>query len=126
VFYEAPARLVRLLTDLRAECGPDRAVTVARELTKLHETFVRGTLAEVTAYYENTTLRGEIVVVLAGAPEEAPPAEADTRALARQLLAEGRKPSVIARELVRQLGVPRNLAYETALAVAAEGGGEPR
>jgi len=126
VLYEAPSRLARLLVDLREKCGPDRAVTVARELTKLHETFVRGTLAEVTAYYENTSLRGEIVLVLARAPEEAGPVEADTRALARQLLAEGRKPSLVARELVRQLGIPRNLAYETALAVAAEGGGEPR
>jgi 16S rRNA (cytidine1402-2'-O)-methyltransferase len=126
VFYEAPSRLTTLLTDLGSKCGPDRAVTVARELTKLHETFVRGTLAEVTAYYENTSLRGEIVVVLAGAPEQPGPAEADTRALARQLLAEGRKPSVAARELVRQLGIPRNQAYEIALAVAAEGGGEPQ
>ena len=124
VFFEAPGRLARLLHDLSERCAPDRAVTVARELTKVHETFVRGTLAEVTAYYENTSVRGEIVVVLSGASVTVSPAE-DARALARELLAQGRKPSGVARELVRQIGLPRNQAYEIALSVASEDGSEP-
>lgn len=126
VLYEAPNRLTKLLEDLVAACGGGRAVAVGRELTKLHEQFVRGTLAEALAYYENTPARGEVVVVLAGAPVEAGADPAEARSLAGSLLAEGRRPSAVARELARRLGVPRNEAYALALAVAAEGGGEPR
>ncbi|MHB1168221.1 MAG: 16S rRNA (cytidine(1402)-2'-O)-methyltransferase, partial [Longimicrobiales bacterium] len=65
VLYENPGRLVRLLEDLRDRCGAERAVVVARELTKLHETFVRGTLAETVAYYQEAAApKGEVVVVL--------------------------------------------------------------
>ena len=125
VLYESPNRLVRLLRDLVERCGDERAVAVARELTKVHEAFVRGTLAETLAYYENTAVRGEVVVVLAGATQPATDPEA-ARILAGALIAEGRAPSAVARELVRQLGVPRNEAYALALAISAQGGGEPR
>src|SRR5690606_31882305 len=74
VIYEAPGRLVRLLHELERVCGPERRVMIARELTKVHETLVRGTLAEAAAYYADTTPRGEIVVVVAGR-EAAPGAE---------------------------------------------------
>lgn len=126
VLYEAPNRLMRLLGDLAERCGAERAVAVGRELTKLHETFVRGTLAEVLAYYENTPVRGEVVVVLAGGEVETRADPAAARTLAGELLAEGRRPSAVARELARQLGLPRNEAYALALAVSAQGGGEPR
>ncbi len=124
VLYEAPGRVGRLLADLQTRCGGERAVAVARELTKLHETFVRGTLAEVSAYYENSPVRGEVVVVLAGRPAEVA-STGTALALAGQLLREGRRTSAVARELARRLGLPRNEAYEIALAASAEGGGEP-
>lgn len=123
VLYEAPGRLVRLLADLAAACGSDRRVAVGRELTKLHETFVRGTLAETIASYDGRSIRGEVVVVLAGAGEiRQPVAAADAAALARTLLREGNRPSAVARELARSLGLSRNDAYTIALSEAAESG----
>lgn len=71
VLYEAPHRVGRTLTDLVAECGPDRSVVLARELTKLHEEHWRGTLAEAAAHVSEVEPRGEYVIVLDGAPAPA-------------------------------------------------------
>jgi 16S rRNA (cytidine1402-2'-O)-methyltransferase len=126
VLFEAPARLVRTLKELIGQCGADRRVTVARELTKLHESFVRGTLEEALHYYEKAAVRGEIVIVLAGAGAEgegttgeAEAAGVAAGALAEELIAAGGRPSAVARELARRLGMARNEAYEIALAAAA-------
>lgn len=74
VFYESPYRLLKTLQQF-AECfGPDREVSVCREISKVHEESVRGTLAEVTAHFTETAPRGEIVIVLAGnEPKEKKP-----------------------------------------------------
>lgn len=120
VFHEAPARLRRLLSDLEAICGGGRDVVVARELTKVHETFVRGTLAEVVAYYEVESVRGEIVVLLSGKRDAGPEAGPEATALARHMLEAGERPSVIARALAKRLGIARNEAYAIVLAHAAE------
>jgi 16S rRNA (cytidine1402-2'-O)-methyltransferase len=113
VVYESPARLVRLLDTLAERSSPERRVAVGRELTKLHEEVRRGTLAEVAGYYREAGVKGEVVVVLAGAaPERAAVDVEATRALAAALLGEGGRPSVVAREVSRRLGVPRNAAYE--------------
>jgi 16S rRNA (cytidine1402-2'-O)-methyltransferase len=123
VFYEAPTRLVRALEELRGACGGARAVTVARELTKRHEQFVRGTLDAALAYYENAGVRGEVVVVVEGAPAGAAEAGADEAdAVACRLIAEGRTPRDVARELTRRLGLTRNDAYRIALSHAERGG----
>jgi 16S rRNA (cytidine1402-2'-O)-methyltransferase len=124
VLYEAPGRLVRLLADLVEQCGPERRVAVAREVTKLHESFQRGTLAEVLAYYEQGQVRGEVVVVLDGGSGAKPEAGVDAAALARTLLEGGMRPSAVARELASRLGMSRNDAYEIALALAAAREGE--
>jgi 16S rRNA (cytidine1402-2'-O)-methyltransferase len=73
VFYESPHRVAEALEDCAAVFGADRAATVAREITKLHETTYRGTLGELTALAASNAdfARGEIVLVVAGAP---PPA----------------------------------------------------
>ncbi|NIP58545.1 MAG: 16S rRNA (cytidine(1402)-2'-O)-methyltransferase [Gemmatimonadetes bacterium] len=115
VLFESPERLVALLGDLEALCGPDRRVAVARELTKVHEEFVRGTIEEARRYYGENPPRGEVTVVVEAAPEAGEPDAVDeeaARALARALLDEGHRPSRAAREVSRRLGVPRNLAYE--------------
>ena len=64
VLYEAPPRVHALLTDLAAVCEDGRRAVVARELTKIHETFQRGTLAELARYYEDAPPRGEVVVLV--------------------------------------------------------------
>lgn len=66
VFYESPYRTLKTLTQFREVFGPDRNVSVAREISKVHEEHVRGTLDEVIAHFQQTEPRGEIVIVLAG------------------------------------------------------------
>lgn len=121
VLFESPERLSRLLADLEAVCGPGRRVAVARELTKVHEEIVRGTLSEARAYYEEKPPRGEVTVVVEGAAARGEPDrvdEAAAEALARALLEEGRRPSAAAREVAARLGIPRNRAYEIVHRVA--------
>ena len=66
ILYESPFRLVKTLQQLQEAMGPDRQVSVARELTKIHEENVRGTLAEVIAYFSQKEVKGEIVIVVEG------------------------------------------------------------
>ena len=64
IFYESPHRLVKTLVQLIEHFGPDRKVSVSRELSKIHEENVRGTLKEVLSHFENRQVKGEIVIVL--------------------------------------------------------------
>ncbi|MGH7465663.1 MAG: SAM-dependent methyltransferase, partial [Longimicrobiales bacterium] len=121
VLYESPARLTALLEDLIVACGADRPVAVARELTKLHESVVRGTLADALRYYEGGAVRGEVVVVLGGAPAAAPVSEADAASLARELLSAGATPRSAARELAQRLRMSRNDAYSLVLSLGGAG-----
>lgn len=70
IFYESPHRLVKALQQFAEHFGADRQVSVSRELTKIYEENIRGTLTEVTAYFADKTVKGEIVIVLAGKAEE--------------------------------------------------------
>lgn len=70
VFYESPYRTLKTLKQFRDVFGGDRQVSVAREISKIHEEHVRGTLDEVIAHFEETEPKGEIVIVLAGKPKE--------------------------------------------------------
>ena len=69
VFYESPFRLVRTLTDLAGTFGPDRAACVSRELTKVFEENIRGSLASVAEHYKGNPPKGEIVITVAGKRE---------------------------------------------------------
>ncbi|MBI1226911.1 MAG: 16S rRNA (cytidine(1402)-2'-O)-methyltransferase [Bacteroidetes bacterium] len=66
ILYESPNRLVKCLEQLAEFCGPERQACVARELTKLHEEVRTDTLAGLLAFYKEKTVKGEIVVVVAG------------------------------------------------------------
>lgn len=66
IFYESPFRLVKTLTQLREFMGAERKVSVSREISKLHEETVRGTLSEVISHFSMNEPKGEIVIVLAG------------------------------------------------------------
>ncbi|MBR3067040.1 MAG: 16S rRNA (cytidine(1402)-2'-O)-methyltransferase [Prevotella sp.] len=66
VFYESPYRVLKLLQQLAEVFGPDRQASVCREISKIHEESVRGTLQELTAHFTQTEPRGEFVVVVAG------------------------------------------------------------
>jgi 16S rRNA (cytidine1402-2'-O)-methyltransferase len=67
VFYESPFRLVKTLTQMCTFFGPDRRAAVCREISKIHDTTHRGTLAELRDYFTATEPKGEIVMVVAGA-----------------------------------------------------------
>lgn len=123
VVYESPERLVALLEELASSSSEGRRVVVARELTKVHEEFRRGTLRETAAYYRGAGVKGEVVVVLEGAEEPSGEVDAEAgAALARVLLAEGGRPSAVAREIARRLGIPRNRAYEIVQGLKGESG----
>lgn len=78
VVYESPHRLAASLDDAIAELGPERPAALARELTKLHEEIVRGTLADLGAWARGRKLLGELVLVIGSADDETP-AEKDQR-----------------------------------------------
>jgi 16S rRNA (cytidine1402-2'-O)-methyltransferase len=116
---EAPARLATLLADLVTACGPEREAVVARELTKVHETFVRGRVDEMRIHFAGEVVRGEVVVLIAGAAESVPAVDG-ARRLASTMLAAGDSPRTVAGELARRLRMPRNEAYALVLAIARE------
>ena len=70
VFYESPHRLCKLLSQLAEAFGGEREACVCREISKVHEESVRGTLSELSAHFGATAPRGEIVVVVAGSDEK--------------------------------------------------------
>lgn len=66
IFYESPYRLIRTLREMAAHFGPDRPASVSRELSKVFEENIRGTLSFLSDHYENKPPKGEIVIVVAG------------------------------------------------------------
>ena len=70
IFYESPKRLVKTLEQMSEAFGPERECSVAREISKLHEQHHRGTLAEVLEHFRETEPKGEIVIIVAGAPQQ--------------------------------------------------------
>lgn len=70
IFYESPYRLVKTLGQLAETFGEDRPACVCREISKIHEESVRGTLAELVAHFTETAPRGEIVLVVGGSPDK--------------------------------------------------------
>jgi 16S rRNA (cytidine1402-2'-O)-methyltransferase len=70
IFYESPYRLVKTLEQFVEYFGAERKVSVSRELTKLFEENFRGTAAEVLAHFQSKTIKGEIVIVVEGKPDE--------------------------------------------------------
>ena len=91
VFYEAPHKLVNTLEDMAEVFGPDRPISLCRELTKLHEEVLRTTLQGALDRYRADAPKGEFVLVVAGAPEQVKQAAspADAAALVRSLMAQG-------------------------------------
>lgn len=70
IIYESPLRLVKTLQQLACFCGEEREASVSREISKIHETTVRGTLNYLIDYFSENNPKGEIVIVLSGAPVE--------------------------------------------------------
>ena len=120
VLFEAPGRVAATLRDLAAACRPDRAGAVCRELTKVHEQIVRGTLGDLAAAAGDGTIptRGEFVLVVgmgaAVAPKDAVSAdqrETEARTEVDRLVAAGVGRSDAARRIAAATGIPRRRLY---------------
>lgn len=121
--HESPQRLSATLVDLVASCGEDRQVAVARELTKLHEEVWRGTLADAVGWFSDRSVRGEVVVVVAGMPPRGPYIdESELESLLARELEMGAGVRDAAAAVAMQLGVPRRRAYEKALGLKRNAG----
>jgi 16S rRNA (cytidine1402-2'-O)-methyltransferase len=118
IFYEAPDRVGATLADLAAALGADRRASLGRELTKLHEEHVRGTLGELAARYAHEPPRGECTLVVAGGSAAAP--DVDIEAELRRLLDTGLGPKDAAARLVVVTGKPRRQLYQLALSLQRE------
>lgn len=118
IFYESPNRLVGALKIISA-FYPARKVAVCRELTKLHEEVVRNSASQLVAdFVERRSIKGEIVIVIdPPANDEAALNVADVNKRARELSDAGERPKTIAKQLSAEFGVPRNVAYDTILAL---------
>jgi 16S rRNA (cytidine1402-2'-O)-methyltransferase len=128
VVLEAPGRVAATLADLAevaADAAPSRPVAVVRELTKLHEEVWRGSLADAAATFAAREVRGEVVLVVGGAPTPAAAGDGDVEAAVRAALARDPTagPRQLADRVAATLGVPRRQAYEAALRVRAPSGG---
>ena len=114
VFFESPNRLAASLGDIATALGADRRVVVCRELTKLYEEVRRGTASELAAWAAEG-VRGEIVVVVAGAP----PRVADPEAAVQEVLAlvaSGSRLKDAAAEVADATGLGKRDLYQAALA----------
>ncbi|MBF0165515.1 MAG: 16S rRNA (cytidine(1402)-2'-O)-methyltransferase [Magnetococcales bacterium] len=118
-FFESPQRLAATLAELVAMGAGDRGAIVARELTKIHETYHRGTIAELTAHFQAATPRGEIVVLLEGAIFTPPSAE-DVGLWLDEALGRGLGVKEAARGVAARSGRSASELY--ALALARRGG----
>ncbi len=113
ILFESPRRLPQTLRELAAMSSGHRKAAVARELTKKFEDVRRGTLDELAAYYESSTPKGEIVILLA-AVERALPLDDLLREAAIDLRKQGFRPREIVQMLMDQHGASRNVAYRIA------------
>ncbi|WP_455833793.1 16S rRNA (cytidine(1402)-2'-O)-methyltransferase [Pseudarthrobacter siccitolerans] len=116
VFFEAPHRLEAMLRALRERFGPERRVAVCRELTKTYEEVIRGSLGELLRWAESTEVRGEIAVVLAGAPEQAAGTPEDHVAAVNELVAQGIRLKEAVAAVAEDVRVSKRELYSAVLA----------
>jgi 16S rRNA (cytidine1402-2'-O)-methyltransferase len=117
ILYEAPHRLLRTLEDLAESFGKERRISVARELTKLHEEFWRGSIEEAIAYFTDHAPKGEFTLVLEGAKPSEKPAWTEEVILKelQNLIDAGISRSDASRQLAELADLPRRQIYQLAL-----------
>jgi 16S rRNA (cytidine1402-2'-O)-methyltransferase len=117
IFYEAPHRLRQTLQDFLENVGPERALVISRELTKRHETFWRGTVAEAIDYFQQEDPRGEYTLILSGAARSVTEAPTETEIITalQTLLEKGISRSQASKEIAKLLSLSRREVYQLAL-----------
>ncbi len=112
IIYEAPHRVAKLLTEILNILG-DRKITIARELSKLHESFLHGNVSEILEHDQIKNPKGEFVLVLEGCQQsEENLANEEILKLAQKRLAYGEKLSAIAKDLAKMGNLTRNDIYK--------------
>jgi len=114
IFYEAPHRIKDMLTDVAQILGGERKACLCRELTKAHEEYIRGSLGEI-AELDETTLLGEMVLVVEGAPltKKEFSDEEIAELLQKKLAKESAKDAV--KEVAQENAIPKNRVYQISL-----------
>lgn len=117
IFYEAPHKLMNTLEDMVEVFGAERPVSFCRELTKLHEEVLRTTLGQAIVHFTETPPKGEFVLVVAGAPEEAKevPTATDAAGRVNELISQGLSRKYAIKQTAQELGLPKNAVYAAAL-----------
>lgn len=113
IFYESPYRVADTLENMLTVYG-DRQVTVVRELTKLYEEYQRGSITEVLDYLEKNPLKGECLIIVAGAGEEELPSadDVDLKAEVEKEIAAGRKPNQAIKEVAKRYQLKKQEVYD--------------
>ena len=114
VFYEGPHRLLDALAEMLKIFG-DREIAVARELTKVHEEFLRGKLSEVVSTLADRDIKGEIVIMVHGTSGEAQVSDEELHGTIRQLAGNGMGVKEIAELLGERYGLAKKEVYKLAL-----------
>lgn len=121
IVYEAPHRLSATLSQMAEVLGGSRRVAVARELTKLHEEVWRGGLADAAAWADETSPRGEVVIVVDGVEPRVGATDAELSEALRSLLGDGASTRDAATTLAKEFGVPKRRVYDLALSLDETG-----
>ncbi|MGQ7413737.1 16S rRNA (cytidine(1402)-2'-O)-methyltransferase [Streptococcus suis] len=114
IFYESPYRVADTLENMLTVYG-DRQVTVVRELTKLYEEYQRGSISEIVAYLEDHALKGECLIIVAGASEEdlvESVKEVDLIAQVEERIAAGLKPNQAIKEVAKTFQLKKQEVYD--------------
>jgi 16S rRNA (cytidine1402-2'-O)-methyltransferase len=115
VYYQSPKRVLPFLKELLKTCG-DRPAVLARELTKMYEEFLRGSISQIIAALEDRReVRGECTLLIGGAIEDSPSTADIDAAIVEALESSQQSLSQIAKDLARRLGVTRKSIYDRAL-----------
>ncbi|KAF1302174.1 16S rRNA (cytidine(1402)-2'-O)-methyltransferase [Enterococcus saccharolyticus] len=112
IFYESPYRLGATIRNMVEVFGPNRQAVICRELTKIHEEYLRGTLQELAEYLAETSVKGECCLMVEGSAESAP--EEDEGTLMEQieaLLTTGIKPNDAIKEVAKKNGLKKQIVY---------------
>lgn len=121
VFFESPHRIAATLAAMAQGFGPERPAAVCRELTKTYEEVIRGPLSALAERASAEQLRGEIAIVIAGAPENHDLTAADVVDQVTERIAQGERMKQAVAEIAELTGVSKRELYEAALAAKSRG-----
>lgn len=114
IFYESPFRIHKTIRMMSTVFGSERQAVICRELTKIHEEYLRGTLQELAAYLAEQPIKGECCLMVAGASEIEEVAEVDAGSLKEQveeLIKAGKKPSEAIKEIAKRHQLKKQVVY---------------